>query len=168
MKNRYVGYLIIIITFVFFIIVMSFNQALATIVNTTCTHGAACPMHVTLRTQQWISYSLMGLLGVVGVFVSFFLKDNNEKIVVKETVREINNGKELSEKEKKEKLNDLDGQEREIMNIILREEGSVYQSDIVKEINVSKVKVTRVLDKLEGKGLIERKRRGMTNIVVMK
>ncbi|MFH1396275.1 MAG: MarR family transcriptional regulator [archaeon] len=161
MKNRYVGYLIIIITFVFFIIVMSFNQALATIVNTTCTHGAACPMQITLRTQQWISYSLMGLLAIVGVFVSFFLKDTTSAIKEKDS-------KELSEKEKKEKLNDLDDKEREIMNIILREKGSVYQSDIVKEVSASKVKITRVLDKLEGKGLIERKRRGMTNIVVLK
>jgi uncharacterized membrane protein len=54
------------------------------------------------------------------------------------------------------------------MNIILRENGSVYQSDIVRETKQSKVKITRILDQLEGKGLIERKRRGMTNIVVLK
>ena len=54
------------------------------------------------------------------------------------------------------------------MQIVLREEGSVYQSDIIKETKLTKVKVTRILDKLEGKKLIDRKRRGMTNIVVLK
>ena len=46
--------------------------------------------------------------------------------------------------------------------------GSVYQSDIMKKTGFSKVKVSRVLDKLEQKGLLERKRRGMTNLVVAK
>ena len=54
------------------------------------------------------------------------------------------------------------------MEVLLREEGSVYQSDLIKETKLTKVKVSRVLDKLEGKGLIERKRRGMTNIIVLK
>ena len=31
-----------------------------------------------------------------------------------------------------------------------------------------KVKITRVIDRLEGKNLIERRRRGMTNVVVFK
>jgi len=47
-------------------------------------------------------------------------------------------------------------------------EGSAYQSDLVKATGFSKVKVTRILDRLEQKGLVERKRRGMTNLVVVK
>ncbi|MBI4983154.1 MarR family transcriptional regulator [Candidatus Woesearchaeota archaeon] len=54
------------------------------------------------------------------------------------------------------------------MNLVLREQGSAYQSDLIKETRLTKVKVTRILDKLEGRGLIERKRRGMTNIVILK
>ena len=33
---------------------------------------------------------------------------------------------------------------------------------------MSKVKITRILDKLEASGLVERKRRGMTNVVMAK
>ena len=44
----------------------------------------------------------------------------------------------------------------------------MYQSDVMKELELSKVKVTRILDRLEGKGILERKRRGMTNIVILK
>jgi uncharacterized membrane protein len=42
------------------------------------------------------------------------------------------------------------------------------QSDIVNNTSLTKVKVTRLLDKLEGKGLVERRRRGMGNLVVLK
>ena len=163
MKNRQVGFLVIGIAVVFFLVVMSFNNALDTIVNTTCTHGEMCPMHITLKTQKAVSYSLIGLLIGVGAFVSFLMKDETIIREVKES-----NKRELSEEDKKNKLNDLEGPEKEVMNIILKEDGSVYQSDIVKETSQSKVKVTRVLDRLEGKGLIERKRRGMTNVVVLK
>ncbi len=159
MKNKHVGFLIIGITILFFFVVMSFNNALETIVNTTCTHGAACPMHITLKTQKAISYGLMGLIAIVGVVISFFLKD--------EEVRKQHK-KSFDKEEKKKRLENLDEAEREVMNIILREEGSVFQSDIVKETKKSKVKVTRVLDRLEGKHLIERKRRGMANVVILR
>ena len=66
MKNKHVGFIIIGIAVVFFFVVMSYNNALQTIIATTCTHGETCPMHVTVKTQEMISYSLMGLLVLVG------------------------------------------------------------------------------------------------------
>ena len=45
--------------------------------------------------------------------------------------------------------------------------GTIFQSDLVEKSDFSKVKVSRILDKLEGRQLIERKRRGMTNVVVL-
>jgi uncharacterized membrane protein len=44
----------------------------------------------------------------------------------------------------------------------------MYQSDLIKETEFSKVKITRILDKMESKDVIDRKRRGMTNIIVLK
>lgn len=61
----------------------------------------------------------------------------------------------------------LDGEERTIYGMLRQHEGSMYQSDIVRESRLSKVRVTRILDRMEGKRLIGRKRRGMTNIVVL-
>ena len=159
MKNKHVGYLIIGVAVLFFFIVMSFNNALKTIVNTSCTHGAACPMHATIQTQEIISYGLMGLLLLVGLFMVFFMKDDK---VVKEIKTD------LSDEDKQKKLENLDEEERNLMNIILREEGSIFQSSLVNETKLSKVKVTRILDRLEGKQLIERKRRGMSNIILLK
>ncbi|MBI2151613.1 MarR family transcriptional regulator [Candidatus Woesearchaeota archaeon] len=170
MKNKHVGLLIIGMGVFFLFIVFSFNMALNKIVNTSCNHGITCPMNVTLRTQELISYSLIALLVVLGVIVFFFMRDDStpikETAIIKETDSD-NNHKMILE-EKNNKLENLDEEEKKIMNLVLREEGSVYQSDLVKETGLSKVTVTRLLDRLEGRGLIERKRRGMTNIVVMK
>ncbi len=159
MRNKHVGYLVLGITLIFFLVVMSFNYALKTIVNTSCSHGTACPMHVTLFTQEIISYGLMGLLVLAGLFMIFLMKD--ETIIQKSK-------KEISEEEKHKKLENLDDEERKIMDLIFREEGSVFQSSLVNETKLSKVKVTRILDRLEGKSLIERKRRGMSNVIILK
>jgi uncharacterized membrane protein len=43
----------------------------------------------------------------------------------------------------------------------------MYQSDLVKETKLTKVKITRILDKMEAKKIIKRQRRGMTNIVFL-
>ncbi len=59
-------------------------------------------------------------------------------------------------------------EEKKVFEALKQGSGSAYQSDLIKETGLSKVRVTRVLDKLESKGLVERKRRGMTNIVVLK
>lgn len=157
--------LVIGMALVFFFIVLSFNNAIETIVNTTCTHGPTCPMQITLKTQKAVSYGLIGLLVVVGILISFLLKEERTIMVSNDG---NGNKQELDEEEKKKKMENLDEEESKLMSIVLREQGSAYQSDLIKETNLSKVAVTRLLDRLEGKGLIERKRRGMTNIVILK
>jgi uncharacterized membrane protein len=44
----------------------------------------------------------------------------------------------------------------------------MFQSTLMEKLGIGKVGITRLLDKLEAKQLIERKRRGMNNIVVLK
>ncbi len=61
----------------------------------------------------------------------------------------------------------LDSEEKSIYEILKKNNG-IYQSDLIKETGFSKVKITRVLDKLESKGVIERRRRGMTNAIFLK
>ena len=59
-------------------------------------------------------------------------------------------------------------EELNLYNKIKLNQGSMYQSDLIKETGLSKVKISRILDKMEGKGVLERKRRGVTNIVVLR
>jgi len=62
----------------------------------------------------------------------------------------------------------LTGDEKKVFDLIAKSDRTIYQHEIVKQTEFSKVKITRVLDKLESKDLIERRRRGMSNIVVLK
>ncbi len=61
----------------------------------------------------------------------------------------------------------LDGDEKKLYDIMISE-GAVFQSELVEKSGFAKAKVTRILDKLEGKGLLERRRRGLTNMVIPK
>lgn len=67
-----------------------------------------------------------------------------------------------------ENADDLHDGEREIYEVVLDSDGVVEQSTIVEETDLSKSHVSRKLDVLESKELVERKRRGMGNVVVLK
>ncbi len=57
----------------------------------------------------------------------------------------------------------LNGDERKMYRLIMEGGGSVLQKDLVARGMFSGAKVTRLLDKLENKGLIVRERYGSTN-----
>lgn len=71
-------------------------------------------------------------------------------------------------REWEEHADDLHNGEREIYEVVLNSDGVVEQSTIVEETDLSKSHVSRKLDVLETKELVERKRRGMGNVVVLK
>ncbi len=50
----------------------------------------------------------------------------------------------------------------------LQKAKNVLNNTAIEKTNLNKVKITRILDSLESLGFIERKRRGMTNIVMIK
>ena len=58
--------------------------------------------------------------------------------------------------------------EKGLVKLIQENSGAMFQADIMEKLNIGKVGMTRMLDKLEAKQIIERKRRGMNNIVVLK
>ncbi|SEO04801.1 MarR family protein [Halorientalis persicus] len=61
----------------------------------------------------------------------------------------------------------LANNEREIYETLLAADGVLPQSDIVDRTALSKATVSRELDSLETKNLVERKRRGMGNVVLL-
>ena len=67
-----------------------------------------------------------------------------------------------------DKLKGLRDDEKTVYKMMVDAGGTMFQSEIVEKIGWSKVKVTRTLDKLESRRLLERRRRGLTNIVVLK
>jgi uncharacterized membrane protein len=62
----------------------------------------------------------------------------------------------------------LKNDEQKIYQVILDSEGILLQSEIVEKTEFPKAKVSRCLDTLENKDMIERKRRGMSNVVLLK
>ena len=58
--------------------------------------------------------------------------------------------------------------EKVVYDVIMDAGGVLPQSEIVQRTRFSKSQISRILDVLESKGLVERRRRGLTNIVILK
>ncbi|MGV8086364.1 MAG: helix-turn-helix transcriptional regulator [Candidatus Woesearchaeota archaeon] len=153
-------------------LVWLFNKSLSDIVNESCSHGSTCPMWGTIRFETNIGLGFMVFVVLVGLYLIFFAKDDPQ--IVKEIHRETRIVKEqvkpktLDKGHYKKILDNLDSDDKNVLSLIIDSEGNIFQSDIVLKTSFTKVKVTRILDRLESKGLIERKRRGMTNIILLK
>ncbi len=163
MKNKDIGFLILGIAISIVVIIIIFNQGLTSIVNESCSHGPECGMYKTIKTQTYFSLAIAGIVLLIGLF--FIFSKENEKIIIRRIKPEAN----LEPKKfNKQSLENLNEDEKKIVNILLENKGSIFQSELIEKTGLNKVKITRILDSLEVQNLIERKRRGMTNIVVLK
>ena len=156
MDNKTVGWIIIGIAVVITVIVWIFNYSLKNIVGATCTMGASCTMYDTIKVQTWISLAIVLVILIIGLVIMF--SKPKEKIITRT----------IKEKKKKLDLNGLDKRERELITLLQKENGGMFQADLTEKLGFGKVGITRLLDKLEAKQLIERKRRGMNNFVVLR
>jgi len=156
MENKNVGFLLLGIAGALLVIIFLFQEALKEIVTETCTHGPECSMYSTITTQTILALTILSVLIIIAL-VLIFTKPK-EKIIVKK----------IKEKKKKIDLSKLDKDEKKVVKILEDESGAMFQSTLKEKLEVGKVKMTRLLDKLEAKQIVERKRRGMNNIVVLK
>jgi len=154
MNNKQIGLIITGFSAILGVVIYFFNRALKQIVSTSCVHGQTCPMWGSITFHTNITIALMMILLLIGLYLIIF-GDKKQKTKI------------TQEKIKPELPNELSPDERQIMSLVI-EEGTIFQSALVEKTGLTKVKITRILDKLEGKGLIERKRRGMTNVVILK
>lgn len=156
MENKNVGWLIIGIAIVMIILVLLFNNVISENIGLTCSHGPTCEMYDSLKVQTWISLIIVLIIFIIGGFL--ILSKPKEKIIVKTK----------KEKRKKIDLSKFDEKEKKVLRLIQDENGAIFQADLMEKLGIGKVGITRLLDKLEAKQIIERKRRGMNNIVVLK
>ena len=159
MENKSVGWLILGISALFLVIVYLFNNA-ATALASGCPALAAgyiCPAHNALKQEVYLSIAIVGVLALVGIILIF--SKPYEKIIIKR-IKENN-------KLNKININSLRAEDKQVFNLI-KENKAIFQADIIDKTGFGKAKVTRIIDRLEGNGFVERKRRGMTNIVVLK
>ncbi|MBC8435078.1 hypothetical protein H8D91_01105, partial [archaeon] len=121
MKNRNVGFLVVGISVLIFLMVGMFNYALKDIVDETCSHGPTCTMYDTISIQSGISLLIAGLVLLIGVFLVFAKPD--EKIIVKK----------IKEKKKVLNLSGLSPSEKEAVKLV-KESGGIFQADLMEKL----------------------------------
>jgi len=167
MRNRIVGLMVIGIAALMAFIIYSFNAAMTDIVSTSCSHGPSCPMWGTIDFQTNVSLGIVVFVVFIGLYLIFF--GSEERIITRvRTVRQQIEPRNITKENYRRIMDGLESGEKAVLGKIIEAKGTLFQSELVDATGLGKVKVTRVLDKLEGKGLVERKRRGMTNVVILK
>ncbi len=160
MENKHVGYLILGISALIIFIIFLFNNAMRNIILEGCpmAHDTGiCPSLNTVTQQTYLSLAIVGILMLIGLIL--VLSKPKEKIVYK-TIKENKPKKEIN-------LSQFKPEEKQVLKI-MQEESTIFQADLIEKTGFGKAKVSRILDRLEDRGIIERKRRGMTNVVVLK
>jgi uncharacterized membrane protein len=157
MENKKVGFLIIGIAIVMAFVILLFNSAMQDFVNISCgeTHGLSCPMYDTITQQTYLALAVVAIIISIGGFL-FFAKPEKKIIIQKSPKKKID----------VEKIKKFNGEEKKVLKLV-KENKAIFQADLIEQTNFGKAKMTRILDRLEGHGIVERKRRGMTNIVIL-
>ncbi|MDO8508646.1 MAG: MarR family transcriptional regulator [Nanoarchaeota archaeon] len=160
MENKNVGYLILGISVLIIAIVFIFNNAMKTIVKEGCPavhQGLVCPAYTTIAQQTYLALAIVGIIVIIGLVLIF--SPQKEKIIIRK-IKENNHKKEID-------LSDLKLEEKSLLKIIQGQK-AMFQADLIEKSSLGKVKISRILDKFENRGLIERKRRGLNNLIVLK
>lgn len=157
LQTKTLGILIII-----FAVAMAFVSIPPTI-QTAQSNAAACVIkngtqmtwYEHLPAEFYLSISFVVVMCVIGAFLA--LKSQQKE--------KMDQGLRMKLNEAKKKLK---GDEKKIYEIVASNEGVIFQSELVEKAGYPKAKVSRILDKLEGKGLVERRRRGLSNVILIK
>ncbi len=157
---KYVGIALIVISIALFFVILSFTQSIQKLnqfLHQDCTlPDEICPFKKDVPWESSVGFSMDVVIFILGLLL-------------------IMTGKPIEIQPKTKRYSKLtvktisldDPTERKIYNMI-KESDAIFQSELVEKAGMSKVRITRILDKLEAKGLVERKRRGMTNVVIAK
>ncbi len=164
MNSKLIGAVLVIAAITFLALTYLFKlQEDNYLHGVTAAQGGTCFVEgdCIYENRNFTLYIVGGVLGafvlLIGIYLLFFEKKQEKGVSMAagEPVKEVDRSQ-LSEEETK------------VYDFIKDKKGSVFQSELVRELGLSKVQATRILDGLEGTGLLERKRRGMTNLVVLK
>lgn len=102
-------------------------------------------------------YLVLAILSSLGVFVgctTYYLLSKQYKKEHKKNIEST-----------KKTLDFLPFDEKRTISIIIESEGKSTQSFLVSKTGYTKVKISRIITRLEAKGILEKHKNGMTNIV---
>ncbi len=156
MKQKTTGTVVLLISVLLFLVLYSFTVELNRYLHSACiAPSGACPHAGSLPVQSYIGFTIVVIMGIYGLYLFF----SGKKMQELET-----EGRACIE----EALKGMQGDEKRVYEIIKANKGFVFQGELIRQTGFTKVKVSRILDSLETKGLLERKRRGMSNVIVLK
>lgn len=113
-------------------------------------------LHATSDSFLYVSFGLAAIIGVIGAYLLLRKKHEIHRPEIK-SPEKIHTEPKIPNPENKS-----------IYDLIVQSNGAILQGELVTKSGMDKVKVSRILDKLEMQGLIERRRHGMSNMVVLK
>jgi len=155
--NKRIGIIISIISVILLFILASFSIKIAKSEAAACIHpgGGQCPITAHIPPASYFGAALLAVTFILGI--RLMRKAEASEKMRKDAV------------EKAEAVaKALKGDEKKAYELIVASQGAIFQSELVEKMGYSKVKVTRILDKLEGQNLIERRRHGLANMVLIK
>lgn len=128
----------------------SYDNALSSLEDKQCCSSElSCPTHANLDVQR--IFNIILTLIVIGISAYFISVDYlRTRFYLKKTKIAIS------------------GDERQIYDYLREHANKAEQSELIRTFGITKVKMTRVLNRLEKKGVIERKRSGLGNIIELK
>jgi uncharacterized membrane protein len=103
-----------------------------------------------------VSSIVLAISGIYLLFFDFAQKSTGELV--------------LGERKKRweQTVKTLKNDEQKIYKAIIDSDGIIEQSELPEKTGISKSNISRALDLLESRGLIEKRRRGMGNTVLLK
>ena len=158
--TKFIGIVLIILSILLLFVLVSYTQSIQELnqyLHKDCTlPDNICPFKRDIPWEAAMGFSIDVVIFILGILLILAPKQP-----------ELQRKPILRQKNIKAKPANLDSNERKLYETILNSD-AIFQSELVEKSGMSKVKITRLLDKLEAKGLVERKRRGMTNVVIAK
>ena len=121
-------------------------------------------LHTISDSIMYASIGIGVLVFAAGLYFVLHKKEQGKVIVKNRAIKKTTPVKENIPEIPKT----LNEESKGIFDIITQSNGAVLQGEIVTKSGMDKAKVSRILDKLEMQGLIERRRHGMSNLVVLK
>lgn len=167
MDNRKIGIILVVLAVIiaiFGVYLKIYNDKMAQMQQAetgSCYLSDGTCLHTTSDIFLYSTFGIAILVAAIGLYLIFKKKEPRQVIIKRQFI-----GKER--KEKIEVPKTLSPELRNMFDLIAKSNGAVLQGELVAKSGMDKVKVSRILDKLEMQGLIERRRHGMSNLVVLK
>jgi len=120
-------------------------------------NNVLCNLDCRIQNEVSIAMVLLSLFGMfIGSLTYYFISEKYEKKIIK------------IQKSVSVALKFLQEEDKSVITCIINKKGKLTQSEIVKNTGLSRVKVFRILKKLESRDIIVKKPHGMTNFIELK